>query len=323
MPDTLWSRIIGRGTLNEPEGKPDPTWALPSTLNWMHGMALLTSGLDWKSARGFYSQEGKRAVDDLAVNTTLEQLFLSLHHLSTLNALKNVQPADVGRIGVLAWYYGTSNAASAMISAKASQFQEDHSGTARIWDLEIAKPGLAMEPFSWRVSSLVEATFKPEVSLLGDSSSGALQTKPLSEKQARDAAASYLSGSAKWYAWKTQEEVRASKEFKALGVKDFRKKVARDLRDQRLLKKPVGFMHQAMRYRGKANYREALFLAYGANTSASMSGFAESQESALRAFLIMAGAYCSRKLGSDIWDEFVKDVETNHAFTLSPYGIWT
>ena len=322
MADTLWNRIIERGTLNEPDGKPDPTWALPSTMNWMHAIALLTSSLDWKAALAFYSKEGKRNIDDHAVNTTLEQLFLSLHHLSALNALKGLSPADVGRIGILAWYYGVSNAASAMVSAKASQFQEDHSGTARIWDLEIAKAGLAMEPFSWRVSSLIEATYKPEVSVHGSSSTGALQAKPILDSQARDAAASYLSGSAKWYGWKTNEDVRASKEFKALGVDDFRKRVARDLRDERLAKKTVGFMHQAIRYRGKANYREALFLAYGTSTASSMGGFVESQAAVLRAFVTMAGAYCSRKLGKVIWDEFVLDVEANRAFTLSPAGVW-
>lgn len=323
MPDTLWSRIIGRGTLNEPEGKPDPTWALPSTVNWMHAIAFLTSSLDWASALKFYSREGKRNIDDMAVNTTLEQLFLALHHLSALNALKHCPPADVGRLGILAWYYGISNAASAMVAAKSSQFQEDHSGTARVWDLEIAKPGLAMEPFSWRVSSLIESTYKPEVSLYGDSSTAALQTKPSSQVQSKNAATSYLSGSARWYNWKVTEEVRASKDFKALGVTDFRKRVARDLRDQRLSKKSIGFMHQAMRYRGKANYREALFLAYGSSTPALMAGFAESQAAVLHAFVVMAGAYCSRKLGRNIWDEFVQDVETNRAFTLSPAGIWS
>ena len=70
----------------------------------------------------------------------------------------------------------------------------------------------------------------------------------------------YLSGSAKWYAWKTTEEVRKSPAYKALGVSDFRTKAARSLRDACLSPRTMGFVHQASGYRGKANYREALFL---------------------------------------------------------------
>ena len=48
-----------------------------------------------------------------------------------------------------------------MIAAQNGSFQEDHSGTARIWDHELANRGLVIEPFNWRVSSLVEKDFGP------------------------------------------------------------------------------------------------------------------------------------------------------------------
>jgi hypothetical protein len=34
----LYDRIIKQGTINEPGGKPDPQFALPSTVNWMHAL---------------------------------------------------------------------------------------------------------------------------------------------------------------------------------------------------------------------------------------------------------------------------------------------
>ena len=238
--------------------------------------------------------------------------------------MKNVQPcADVARIAILAWYYGISNAASAMIAAQSGSFQEDHAGTARLWDSDIAARSLAIEPFSWRVSSLVEAAYSSEVRAYRGGSVGNLQVKPNTVIDAIGVAAGYLSGSAKWYAWKTTEDVRRSTEYKKLGVSDFRTKVARALRDARLSQRSMGFVHQASRYRGKANYREALFLAYGNGTEGILKDFVADQASVLRAFLAMTGAFSSRKLGRKLWDDFVADVDANRAFTTSATSVWT
>lgn len=324
MAMTLYDRIIGEGTLNDPGGKPDPHYALPSTVNWMHAMAMLTGSIGWSGAVANYAGEGRRTMPPLETNTVLEQLFLALHHLSALEELAaSGSAANSARLGILAWYYGIANAASAMTAGKSGAFQEDHSGTARMWDTEIAAPGLAIGPFGWRVSSLIEATYKPEVATYGTSSTAALITKPTYPKQAQDAAAAYLQGSARWYAWRATEEVRGSRDFKSLGVSDFRTKPARALRDKRLETRAIGFLHQAVRYRGKANYREALFLAYGKATGLMLSGFVTDQATVLRAFLTMAGAYCSRKLGKPTWEEFVADVDSNRAFTISASSVWS
>jgi hypothetical protein len=73
---------------------------------------------------------------------------------------------------------------------------------------------------------------------------------------------------------------------------------------------------------GKANYREALFLAYGRNIESTLAGFVADQATVLRAFVAMAGAFASKKLGRTLWDEFVADVEANRAFTTTAASIW-
>lgn len=322
----LYNRIIGQGTLNEPDGKPDPQFALPSTVNWMHSLRILIEdqGIDFDAAAAFYSNLGKRNMDTLEENTVLEQLFLGLHHLSALEQFRvGARSADYARVGILAWYYGIANAASAMTVAQSGAFQEDHAGTARLWDEQIAGRGLAMTPFSWRVSSLVEKTYKPEVAAYRNGSSGKLQAKPSTATEALGAAAGYLSGSAKWYAWQVGENLKRSREFKNLGVDNFRTKAARTLRDQRLDNKCIGFVHQAARYRGKANYREALFLAYGSGTETILSGFVEDMSVVLKAFLALAGAFAKRKLGKDLWQEFITDIDANKAFTTKAADIWS
>lgn len=321
----LYERIIEGGTINEPKGKPNPQFALPATVNWMRALSLLIAdkGVNFASAKSFYASQGKRSMDALVENTVLEQLFLSLHHLSALEKMKDAETsADFGRVGILAWYYGIANAASAMIAAQNNSFQDDHAGTASMWDCDIAARGFVMEPFSWRVSSLVEATYSSEVEAYRGGSVGNLQLPLTSASAALGAAVEYLSGSAKWYAWKVTEDVRKSSGYKKLGVSDFRKKDARVLRDARLSQRSIGFVHQASRYRGKANYREALFLAYGKSTETILKDFVAEQASVLRAFLAMAGAFSSRKLGKALWDEFVADVDANRAFSTSAASVW-
>lgn len=322
----LYERIIEQGTVGEPEGKPDPDYALPSTVNWMRSLCLLAAhhNVTFPGATAFYAQQGRRQMTAQVENTVLEQLFLALHHLSGLERLAAAgADGDLGRIGVVAWYYGISNAASAMIAAQNGSFQEDHSNTARMWDEQIVAAGHAMEPFRWRVSSLVESTFAPEVEAIRAGSGGNLQRTPYGVEDARGVAASYLSGSAKWYAWLNTEHVRESSEFRRLGVANFRTKAARELRDRRLAARRIGFLHQAFRYRGKANYREALFLAYGRGTPAVLNGFVTDQAAVLKAFLAMAGAFAARKLGRELWREFVADVEAKRAFSLSPTAVWS
>jgi hypothetical protein len=241
----LYKRIIEGGTINEPEGKPEPQFALPSTVNWMRALRLLVEekGLNFGTATTYYKQHGKRSMDALVENTVLEQLFLGLHHLSALEQMAKHSPsADYARLGIMAWYYGISNAASAMTAAQSGAFQEDHAGTAKMWDIDIASKGLAMEPFSWRVSSLVKATYDPEVSAYRTNSVGKLTIRPETALDAMGAAAGYLSGTAKWYAWKAEEQVRSSKEFKTLCVSDFRTKAARGIRDSSLSKRTMGFV---------------------------------------------------------------------------------
>lgn len=321
----LYNRIIGQGTINEPKGKPDPQFALPSTVNWMSALRILIhdANIDFKSARHFYSKQSKRNMDVLVENTILEQLFLGLHHLSALEQFrKGDTTSDYARVGILAWYYGITNAASSMTAAQDSSFQEDHAGTARLWDIQIASRGLAMEPFGWRVSSLVEKTYKPEVNAYKNFSGGKLRVVSTTPIEAQGAAAEYLSGSAKWYARQAMEKLRKEKQFKALQVKDFRTKDARAMRDERLQKKCVGFIHQASRYRGKANYREALFLAYGPNTETILHGFTDDLAIVMRAFLSMAGAFAQQKLGNSLWSDFVADIDDKRAFSLKASDVW-
>ena len=88
----LYERITqGRpatmGTLAEPDGAPEPRFALQGTVNWMHALALLAKdeGVDRARMQVFYRQvQRSSGLTDAATNTVFEQLLMSLHHLSAL-----------------------------------------------------------------------------------------------------------------------------------------------------------------------------------------------------------------------------------------------
>ena len=322
---SLYNRFTTQGTLSDPDEVPDPRFALPSTVNWMRALAILVQarGLNFASASTFYSSVQKRVGTPQEENTVFEQLLFAVHQLSALEALRSsTSKADVARVGIVAWYYGIYSAASAMIAAQDGSIQDDHTGTANTWDRQFAANNKVMEPFSYRLSTLVKKDFDVEVAALRAGNSFLLTEKATDPTQAFGACCSYLSGSADWWKWKTEQSLKASRDFKNMNVSDFRTKAARILRDARLSGKSTSFLHQAFRYRGKANYREALFLGYGNATETLLDGYTDDLAIVLKGFVAMAGAFVAKRIGQPLWEEFLDDLERNRAFALSPKSVW-
>lgn len=322
---SLYNRFITQGTLSDPDEVPDPRFALPSTVNWMRALAILVQArsLNFASASTFYSSVQKRVGTPQEENTVFEQLLFALHQLSALEALRlSASKADVARVGIVAWYYGIYSAASAMIAAQDGSIQDDHTGTATAWDRQFAENNKVMEPFSYRLSTLVKKDCDVEVAALRAGNGFLLTEKAKDATEAFGACCSYLSGSADWWKWKTEQSLKASRDYKSLNVSDFRTKAARALRDARLSGKSTAFLHQAFRYRGKANYREALFLGYGNATETLLNGYTDDLAIVLKGFVAMAGAFVAKRIGQPLWDEFLDDLERNRAFALSPRTVW-
>ena len=323
---SLHYRMTKVGTLSEPKGVPDPAFSLPSTVNWMRGLALLVrnNGVGHEFSKSFYSSVTERGSKEREVNTALEQLIFALHQCSALRALKSIpSKADVARVGITALYYGVYPAASAMIAAKVGSFQDSHANTADDWDSKISANNLIACPFALRVTTLVKEDAKTEVEkLLGPERFNLSGEAPQSTDEAYGACHSYFSGSTTWLREETEKDLMLSDDFKNLDVSNFRTKKAKEFRDQHLSKKTLCFLHQVSRYHGKANYREPLFLGYGKNTEAMLNTYIDDLSSVLDFFVCQAGIYCSRLLGESIWKEFLGNLETSRSFSLSPTCIW-
>lgn len=288
-------------------------------------IACNSDDFSFEKLTDYYLNKGcaVRQLDDLQINSVYEQLFLALNQTVALQAIKEFEtPSDLARTAIVSWYYAIYNAASAMICARDGSVQEDHMSTAKQWVEQICRNGLAKYPFDACQDTLRKQANESYVRSYKEQSAGRLQVEPHSANDARGALGEYVSGCLSWYRWRAEEQIKRSKEFKELAVENFRTKRAQELRDSRFDKGRFGFVHQAFRYRGKANYREALFLAYGPTTNTHLKSFADDLHFVALSFLRMAGAYCAVSLGKEHWNSFVQDVNKYQSFSTSNSPVW-
>lgn len=320
----LHKRFTEQGTLSEPDGVPEPRFALQGTVNWMRALAILVKaeGINRDSMTGIYSSVSKATLSDPAINTIFEQLLMSLHHLSGVRAMAGRDNSvDLARSAIVTWYYGIYHAASAMIAAQDGSHQDNHGETANAWDRQFAALMLIPRPFGYRVTSMVKKVVEAEIVAMRAGNSFDLNTQPTNEVQAQGACLSYLKGSVEWRVWLFEQELKR-KELKKLELTNFRTKQAQQLRDERLDGRSFGFVHQAFRYRGKANYREALFISYGNQVAPMLADFYADLAVVLEGFLAMSGAFCARRVGAKLWNEFFDDLTSNSPLSVTPSDLW-
>jgi hypothetical protein len=320
----LTKRFLEQGTLTDPDGIPDPEFSLPATLNWMRALAILVKdqSIDAATMKGLCAVVTKGTLSDQAVNTVYEQLLMSLHHLAALKAMTTLpNQIDTARSAIVTWYYGIYHAASAMNAAQGGSSQETHAETANAWDRYFAGRPWIPTPYSYRLNTLVRKDVEAAIAALRGSNSHDLNYEPSNALEAFGACLSYLKGSANWRADYIEDDLKR-KELKNLGLSDFRTKQARVLRDSRLTGKAFGFAHQAFRYRGKANYREALFISYGSHVSATLGNFQNDMATVLAGFLSMSGSFCAKRIGKDPWNTFYDDLTANTTLSVAPVDVW-
>jgi hypothetical protein len=180
-----------------------------------------------------------------------------------------------------------------------------------------------MPPFGDRLSNLLDETVERELLPIRLRGKHSLTSVPVTPEQAWGCAAEYLSGTADWEKWSIRERVIESREFKVLAVDNFRTAAARSLRGAWYSKRGIAFLHEASRYRGKANYRDAIYLAYGKSVPRLLGGFVDDLLRVLRSFAAMAAGYASIRMGQDRWSAFIDDLEAKRSISVSPKAIWS
>ena len=307
----LW--VLNR--FEEDENHPKLRFAFQGTVNWMRALAILCSQGEFESEQLSKCYEStrrrvKNKAQDTIVFRRLVLALSDLHFLSEVKALAS--PYSVSRQAVIAWYYSIYNSANAMIAAFNGQDPQTHSNAQKIWQ-SLLKAGVHVcFPFHLAMDGITPN----QIQTVRSTNPYELNQEPTSLEEAKGSVYSYLSGTASWKQEYLLESIKNEPDFKALGVSSFRTKQAREYRDIRLSKFHINFLLQAFRFRGKANYRDSLYLSYGPDNSDRITQFLEDLHTVSLSFLRMVEAYVSRRVISKDMQFFLADLRVNAKFDI-------
>lgn len=301
------------------QDQPKPRFAFQGTVNWLRALAIASAppAFEDASLRPFYAHVMRRAANQPADTLAYECLLMAMAqaaaamHLST--APGNVY--DACRSAIVTWYYAIYYAGKGMLAAKTGADPQTHAEAARVFQTEIVVPGLAKYPFDLSVTGLVPTAVQRQIDALRGGSASDLNAVPTNALEARGALCSYLKGTCEYRQWELENRVKKSGQYRALGVTNFRTAAARALRDAALGSESVNILSQAFRYRGKANYRDAIYLSYGANNVASVATLNTDLSQSAMAFVRMAAHYVSRRVEAGTWTDYAADVMAQARFT--------
>ncbi len=309
----LLTRLYGTGD------QPVPRFAVQSTANWMRALATTCqdSGFTHDELKAKYSSLTRRAVNQDADTLAFESILMAMNYVCSVGALAQSAVAyDSIKPSIVSWYYSVYYASKGMIAASSGSDPQTHAKTARVWQADLVSNNLVQNPFNIYITDLTPSNIKAAIQTYRAGNQHALVNKPTDVNEAWGAICGYLSGTSDYEKWKLEERVKNSSEFKNNGYTDFRRNAAKALRDGALVPASVNFLTQAFRYRGKANYRDAIYLSYGASFESALEQCCKDLELVSLAFTEMAAHYVSQRVEKDAWVEFGKDINKYAKFTL-------
>ncbi len=309
----LLNRLFDQGD------QPTPRFAFQGTVNWMRALSICCEGndLSHESLRNFYMQVQRRPANESGDTLALECLTMAMHNVCALDSMQEIEnPYPIVRSAIISWYYSTYYSSKAMLAASSGADPQTHASAGRIFQSEIVGRGLAQYPFSLSITNLIPTNIKSEITALRAGNTHDLNTLPENEEMAFGALCSYLKGTAEYEQWRLEEQVKSSPEYRSGGFDSFRTNVAKALRDAKLSPASVNILVQAFRYRGKANYRDAIYLSYGSDQSERLKQFIEDLCVVSGAYTLMAAHYLAKRIVSLDWQAYVEDINVYAQFDL-------
>lgn len=314
MPRWLFDQLRNLGD------QPEPRFALQGTVNWMRALSILIEydGLNVGTINNLFGTVNRRNPNIRSDTLAFENIAMSLHHLSGLKSMARQGPAAYGvvRIAIVSWHYAIYDSCQAMINASSGSTSDTHAKTARIWQADIVNQTIVPHPFRYSITNLTQGSIDLQNRNLRQGNTYDVNTEPTNRDEAYGAIISYLKGTAEWDKWNTEQKVRSSADFRRLGVVDFRTNAARQLRDASLAARCVNFLDQAFRYRGKANYRDSIYLSYGDDNTEKVELFLSDLDMVATVFVALACKYVSKRTIRGSWQNFVDDMALNARFIL-------
>lgn len=294
----------------------EPRLALLSTINWARALAFEITEEHGESAQqqydsclGLFRRNTQGRGSDLGERAVFEPLFSTL--TSSLSVVSNAidrgpgtRPWAIPGI-VVSWYYAIYTAMRSMLAASGVGTADTHSATIKSVGASLRTK--LPHPLNMQATWIRNEDFSKELpNYPGVGSSDLTAAFTPTRQCAQEMLLGYLSGTRKREVDGLKERLRKEK-----GFESFRTKVARDARDAALKSRIYNFMHCAYRYRGKANYRDAIYIAYGSRELANRDEFLQALATSSKFAFICALAFVRVRLGGNVQDMFVKDLSAN------------
>lgn len=306
MPAWLYNQIQSA----DPTARPD--FSLQSTLNWAHALRHeiefehgTTPGQQYSACKQIVGQ-WKQPKSPLHSTAVFEPLIsaitfaISADHLAQdANKAAWLRPT-----AVINWYYAIYRSCRSILASRGQPVHDTHTAVYKAYANNLA-PHM---PHPFNMLAQYDRNEKYTCSLpdapQAKASHLSMTSSPKDRGSNQGKLLQYLSGTSKYYVGKTKQNILAKASFT-----DFLTKAAQSKRDDKVQKK-VSFLHCAYRYRGKANYRDGIYLTYGSNILSGETGYCKSLFVSARFITLFALAVADRCRATET-ASFLADVSTS------------
>lgn len=298
--------------------KPDwePTFALQGALNWMKVLSFeilkehgASTNEQMKSCKDWFASNVKSKDADVPLAPIFGPLFHSLTFSVSLLSLSehNVCAPWMFPGAVVSWYYAVYNAFKSILASFDGRQTDTHSSMIKA----LIGPSIRTKlphPFNMVANRESGETYQVSLPSYPGARRHDLHTTFDDERStAQGMLLAYLNGTAEWEVKKIKQRIMEESKGK---IANFRTKEAKARRDKHLPAE-VNFLNCAFRYRGKANYRDSMFLAYGQDDKRLNSDFILNLGNVARFAFLCGLAYAECRIGKKKIRSFLTDVDVN------------
>lgn len=289
-----------------------PIFSQVATTNWMRALSFEIiqehgeKPIDQYNSCLKHFKSSYQKLSPLANLAIFEPMFACLTYAQTLTSHSRVYAEEcwVAPSAIVSWYYCWYTAIRAVSAITGQVVADNHTSVYKAYanSLRTKMP----HPLNMQASHHKNEEYSVELPSLSSSSTFDLQLSfPNTREAAQGMLIQYLKGCSKYYTDLTKERI-----LKKGTHENFRTAAAKAERNKQL-DKCVSFMHCAFRYRGKANYRDAIYLNYGQSSSFNSREFLEDLAiSSQFAFLLTLSLVSRSSLDKEA-KKFIDDISLN------------
>jgi len=292
-----------------------PSFSVRGIDNWFRALRFEIESTHGKtikqqveSCRNFYNVDRSKKVSPYAANGELfEQLFFSIIYCMTVDrfASELSRTPWIRPTAIVDWYYSVYFSIRAVLPIFGHKIPKDHSKTANF----VVRTFRTHLPYPFDMVACRTNGEEYDTFIGGSQSKHYDLNRSFSHTSsvAQGMLAQYLGGTADWYVIRTKEKILQEKK---LNIINFHTKRAREERDRRLATE-IGFLHCAYRQRTKANYRDAIYLAYHYGEEIGLETFMSNLSVSAKFASINAIACAEYYVGRNDVKAFIEDLSVN------------